>query len=97
SWQAGEEGFEIVDFVLSCRAMGRQVENLMASLAVDAARNAGAALVSAELLPTPRNGPCAEFWRSSGFPEDAPNTFRWETSEPYPLPSFIAASLRSAA
>ena len=37
SWQLTDDAVEIVDFVLSCRAMGRQIENSMAHLAVEAA------------------------------------------------------------
>ena len=92
SWQMCGADLEIVDFILSCRAMGRQVENLMTHLAVEAARESYLRSVIARLVPTPRNAPCLDFWRKSGFTEREPNTFVWDASQAYPKPTFIAAS-----
>jgi len=95
SWQTTDTSLEIVDFILSCRAMGRQIENLMTHLAVDAARQVGLRSVVARLLPTSRNAPCLDFWRKSGFAEPEPNTFVWDASRAYPKPDFIAVDNRS--
>jgi FkbH-like protein len=92
SWQRTGTDLEVVDFVLSCRAMGRQVENLMVHLAVEAAREEKLRSVICRLLLTARNLPCRDFWRSSGFSECEPNTFIWDASQPYPRPSFISAN-----
>jgi FkbH-like protein len=89
SWEVEDDAVEIVDFVLSCRAMGRQVENLMAHLVVKAARAQGSRRAIARLLPTPRNGPCREFWERSGFDEPKTNFFLWDATKPYPKPAFI--------
>jgi FkbH-like protein len=90
AWRGEGDTLEITDYILSCRAMGRQVEELMAALAVEVASAAGKRRVVARLLPTERNGPCLEFWRRSGFAEVEPNLFVWQTSEDYPAPPFIA-------
>lgn len=90
SWELTDDLLEIIDFVLSCRAMGRQIENLMVHLAVEAARARGSSRVVAHLLPTPRNGPCREFWKGSGLNEAETNLFVWEATKPYPKPAFIA-------
>lgn len=90
SWQRFNEELEIVDYLLSCRAMGRQVENFMVSICVQAARAAGLLRVSASALPTERNGPCLEFWRrESGFVEVRPNVFVWDAAIYYPSPSTV--------
>jgi FkbH-like protein len=89
SWEHRGDSVEIVDYVLSCRAMGRQVENLMAHLAVSSARGAKRRSVVARLAQTARNRPCLDFWRSSGFAEVEPNLFVWDASDPYPKPDFI--------
>jgi FkbH-like protein len=89
SWELAGDVLEIIDFVLSCRAMGRQIENLMAHLAVEAARNRGSSRVIARLLPTSRNGPCREFWTCSGFEEPETNLFVWDATKPYTKPAFI--------
>jgi FkbH-like protein len=89
SWELGEDAVEIVDFVLSCRAMGRQIENLMAHLAAETARARGSRRVIARLIPTSRNGPCRQFWEGSGFDEPEANLFVWDAKKPYPKPAFI--------
>jgi FkbH-like protein len=90
SWEEADDAVEIVDFVLSCRAMGRQIENLMAHLAVEAARARGLRRVIARLIPTSRNGPCREFWEGSNFDEQEKNLFAWDATKLYPKPDFIA-------
>lgn len=89
-WEPQGKTLEITDFVLSCRAMGRHVEALMAHLAVEAARAAKLLSVAARLVPTARNLPCREFWLKSGFAQSRPDTFTWEVAQPYPKPEFIA-------
>ena len=76
----------IVDFVLSCRVIGRRLE----ALAVELARRLDAERLSAELVPTERNGPCREFWQRSGFSADADGLrFSWQLEREYPRPDGI--------
>jgi FkbH-like protein len=79
---------QIVDFVLSCRVMGRKIERIMTHLAVEYARNHGAKRVEACYIRTPKNKPCYDFWIGSGFSESG-DRFVWECSAPYDPPSFI--------
>jgi FkbH-like protein len=80
----------IVDFVLSCRVMGRKVEETMVSIAVAHALRAGAEHVLAEFIPTEKNKPCLEFWKRSGFMcENDSSTFTWNPQEPYLTPAHI--------
>jgi FkbH-like protein len=90
SWEQIGSTLEIVDYVLSCRAMGRQVEQLMVHLAAQAASRANCDTVVAKFVPTAKNRPCLEFWRSSGFSESDQNVFQWTTDRDYPKPAFIA-------
>lgn len=77
----------IVDYVLSCRVMGRKVEETIVAFAVDRARARDADEVAATYLPTPKNKPCLSFWKSSGFElDEAQSTFRWRTRTPYAFP-----------
>ena len=89
SWERRGNDLEIADYLLSCRAMGRQVEQYMLHLAVEAARAAGAGRVVAEAIPTERNHPCLDFWRQSGFAEAEPNLFIWDAARPYAKPAAI--------
>jgi FkbH-like protein len=79
----------IVDFVLSCRVMGRRVEETMVHIAVTAAAQRGAAEVRAVYLPTAKNKPCLSFWQASGFRNESDTTFTWPTERDYSLPDAI--------
>lgn len=81
----------IMDFVLSCRVMGRRIEHTMAHLAVAWAREAGLRHVEAVYLPTAKNKPCHEFWMTSGFEaEPDGQRFTWNVEHAYPLPTPVA-------
>ncbi|MDX9749888.1 MAG: HAD-IIIC family phosphatase [Flavobacteriales bacterium] len=84
----GGDGAVITDLVLSCRVMGRKVEETMLHVAVEQARRAGKAEVTARLLPTPKNGPCRGFMERSGF-EQAGDTFTWDTVRSFPQPATL--------
>lgn len=87
----------IVDYVLSCRVMGRKVEETIVAFAVDRARGKAEEVV-ATYLPTPKNKPCLSFWKSSGFEHDeAQSTFRWRTQAPYAFPRCTTVELLDTA
>lgn len=88
------ERAQVVDFVLSCRVMGRYVEEAMIHWLVDRATQAGARETWAQLLPTAKNRPCLELWKRSGFEESEALRFVWRARGGYAKPAFI--QLRSA-
>jgi FkbH-like protein len=53
-------------FVMSCRAMGFQLERLVLRLVIDA-ESADAARFVGRFLPTSRNTPCKDFFSTNGF------------------------------
>jgi FkbH-like protein len=53
---------QIVDFVMSCRVMGKKVEEALLGYTVAQARAAGAARVIAPTVEGPRNAPAREFF-----------------------------------
>jgi FkbH-like protein len=81
----------IVDFVLSCRVMGRKVEEAMLSFLGRAAGKIGARHLSATYSPTPRNKVCLAFWQErSGFEAEAEGrTFHRDLAKPLPAPEGI--------
>ena len=80
----------IVDFVLSCRVMGRKVELTMVHVAVEHARAARVGRVEARFQKTSKNKPCLDFWKDSGFQAEGEGVFSWEASTPFELPRAIA-------
>lgn len=88
-------GAQIVDFVLSCRVMGRGIEETMLHVLVDRARAASARTAWAEFVPTPRNGPCLEFWKRSGLVPGDGARFVWDAGSPYGLPAAITLAVPS--
>ena len=79
----------IEDFVLSCRVMGRGVEQAMVAVAVEEASRQGKASVVARYRRTDRNGPCLEFWEKSGF-ERRGDEFYWCSGNAFPWPEWLA-------
>lgn len=80
----------ILDFILSCRVFGRQVEETMVHVAAEAARAQGATELVATLVPTEKNAPCRTFWiERSGFEAGNAGTFRRPAQPAYPAPDFV--------
>lgn len=84
----------IVDFVLSCRVMGRKVEETMLHVAVAYARAAGLQEVRADYAATPRNRPCLEFLQRAGLTAGPDgHVFTWRADAGYALPDAIALTV----
>jgi FkbH-like protein len=79
----------IVDFLLSCRVIGRKVEEAMVAWLVRQARELGTPEVRAEYRPTPKNPPCLEFWQRSGFECRGSHLFSLRTEAGYPPPECV--------
>lgn len=85
----GNKG-RVIDFVLSCRVMGRKIEETMAHVLYYYARELNLNEIYAEFVPTERNKPCFDFLQSSGFSHDqATRQFRWNLEKKYSLPPSI--------
>jgi len=83
----------IVDFILSCRVFGRDVESVMVGLAVEEAQRRGATRLSATYLKTEKNAPTLEFFeKRSGLvlAEGPPTTFEW----PFPKERVVPPHIR---
>ena len=85
----GAEG-ELSDFLLSCRVMGRGVEQTMLHVMAEHARSLGLARLIARYAPTERNAPCRHFFERSRFtPSDDGRQFTWELSDRYYMPRHV--------
>jgi FkbH-like protein len=62
----------IVDFVMSCRVMGKKVEEALLGYTVAQALAAGADRIAASVVDGPRNGPARDFFAAKNFALDKP-------------------------
>jgi FkbH-like protein len=80
----------IIDFVLSCRVMGRRVETTMLHFLASEANELGAGRLVAQYLPTAKNKPCLQFLQSEqGVSERPKNTFEIAATPGIPMPEGI--------
>jgi predicted enzyme involved in methoxymalonyl-ACP biosynthesis len=86
---------EVADFVLSCRSMGRGVEQAMLYSLTCAGQRLGAGRLIAHFRPTARNGPCKEFLDAHSGLERLPDesTYAWRLESSYPLPAHITLKI----
>lgn len=93
SLEIKNEKGKIIDFILSCRVMGRKIEETMLYTVIRYAQSIGLEEIYAEYIPTPKNKPCLEFWKSSGFAYDeGDNRFTWNLNNECMLPDCIQIS-----
>lgn len=88
---------KIEDFVLSCRVMGRNIEETMLHVLAAYAQSAEAVSMSAEYLTTSANQPCLLFFETSGMTKDTEAQpgdviFHLDLNKEYPLPGFVTLS-----
>ena len=87
----------IVDFILSCRVMGRKVEETMLHVLAVSAKAVRAKFLYAEYLPTPRNQPCLAFLLRSGLTNrDGAAAFAWNLRNDYVKPSAVTLIFEAA-
>ncbi len=80
----------ISDLVLSCRVMGRQVEETLLHVAFVMAELADKVRIEAHFKPTAKNKPCLDFMLRSGFDSSGEGpTFTWSMDRPYPCPTSL--------
>lgn len=58
----------IVDFLMSCRVMGRNIEFAYVDFIVDYLKGKGCSAIKATYQPTQKNKPVADFFEKCGFP-----------------------------
>lgn len=74
------DAWRLDTFLLSCRVIGRTVETAMLAWLAEKAREAGAARLIGEFIPTKKNSPAAGVYAAHGFEperERSPDHFFW--------------------
>jgi FkbH-like protein len=79
--------------LLSCRVIGRGIEQLMVAYIAEFARKRGTRALVGEFLPTPKNQPAAGFYERVGFRSGADGVLTADLERtPFPFPPHIRAS-----
>ncbi len=90
SLQAISGGGRVVDFVLSCRVMGRGVEETLLHHAVARAQVLGWEELLVEYLPTEKNRPCLDLMSRALQPLKGDlQLFHWPIASEFPLPGHV--------
>ena len=69
---------EVLDFILSCRAFGRQIENYMIYKIIEAAKKIKLKKIIFKYLKTNKNKPCLTFLKSLQLQKKGVNTFIYD-------------------
>jgi FkbH-like protein len=90
SLESQDQRAQIVDFILSCRVMGRKIEEAMLAIAINHAREAGVKDVYARYIQTSKNKPCLDFFQSLA-PRFQPQGDRFihNSKTPFAVPKHI--------
>lgn len=94
--KAGASGAEVVQFVMSCRVLGMEVEKAaLAYLCARLRESRPAAAITGRLVETPANGPCREVFARGGFARveesDGP-AFRLAPDQDVVAPAHVAVT-----
>ena len=75
-------------FLLSCRVMGRQIENAIMNYIIEQAKQNGIKTLKAQFIPTEKNIPIQDFLPSCGF-EKIENFWIYYLEKPFNSPKFV--------
>jgi len=80
----------VVDYILSCRVMGRKVEETLLHLATEELSRLGAASVDIRYVPTARNRPTLEVLQKARLQQVEPDRFSIDVKPGFAKPPAIA-------
>ncbi len=89
SVEAGPASGAIVDYILSCRVMGRKVEETLLHIAAEELVQLGANTVEIRYLPTARNRPTLEVLQKAGLRARTPECFVIDVKEGFKQPDTV--------
>jgi FkbH-like protein len=92
-----DDAVTLVDYILSCRVMGRRVEQAMLHVAARLAAERPARRLVATLLPTAKNDPCRRFFDDSGLRSVGDLAYEWDLATVYPAPGDVTIELPATA
>jgi FkbH-like protein len=89
SVEANAASGAIVDYILSCRVMGRKVEDTLLHIATEELAQLGATTMEIRYLPTPRNRPTLEVLQKAGLTMVTADCFIIEMKDGFKQPDTV--------
>ena len=84
-------------FLLSCRIIGRNVEDTLLAYIVNEAKKDGILLLRGEFIPSKRNKPAKNFYKKSGFKKiqngGLSELWEFDLTNDFPFPDFIKVKI----
>ncbi|MBS3105525.1 HAD family hydrolase [Candidatus Woesearchaeota archaeon] len=91
--EKGNEGWRIDTFLLSCRVIGRKVEEVLLANVIEQAGNEGAKVLAGEFVHTKKNAPALDFYKNNGFKlaskDSGTEVWEYDLAKKYKSPDFI--------
>lgn len=91
--EKGSETWRIDTFLLSCRIIGRKVEETLIAYILEKAEENNADTLIGEFIPTKKNKPAMEFFKNNNFElkskKDEIEVWEYDVSKGYDFPEFI--------
>jgi FkbH-like protein len=91
--EKGGDKWRIDCLLLSCRVIGRKVEDALLAYIMDQARKGGAKTLVGEFIPTKKNAPTKDFYRTRGFTQtsvkDGVEIWEYGLKEPVAYPQYL--------
>jgi FkbH-like protein len=84
-----ERVLTLTDFVLSCRVMGRKVEEAILNFVSEKALELGCQTVVAPYIQTPKNKPCFDLFSKLANYHSEKSNFSWNLPPPFEKTTFI--------
>ena len=79
-------------FLLSCRVMGREIENAIMNYVIEEARKKNIEKIKAQFIPTERNSPIENFLPSCGFQKED-DFWVYQVEKPFKAPDFVTVEV----
>ncbi|MDP3244340.1 MAG: HAD-IIIC family phosphatase [bacterium] len=85
--------WRINTFLLSCRIIGRRIEETLLAYIIEEAKKAGAKFLSGDFISTKKNHPAKDFYKKNNFKlvksENKTGLWEFDLTNNYPFPEFI--------
>jgi len=75
-------------FLLSCRIMGRQIENVIMNYVIEEAKKNKIEIIKSKFIPTEKNSPIENFLPSCGFDKEG-DYWIYHVEKPFKSPDFV--------